>query len=277
MLEFFLPFTSGAIQFGWQDIVDILIVAVIIYCIIRITRGTRAFQVLKGLAIIIIAAVVFSIFNFQTVSWILGMIVSALAIILVILFQQEIKRGLEKLGSFKMFGFSFKTMANADQVISETVKAVTDLSMHKTGALIVIECKTGLLDIRETGIEIDAEVRSELIKNIFYPNTPLHDGAMIISNGRISSAGCFLPLSNTRSIDSSLGTRHRAAIGISEVSDSYVIVVSEETGIISYANDGRLYSNLDFTKLHELLEEILVKTDDQKNKKEPGAGKKKKK
>lgn len=266
MLEFFLPFTSGAIQFGWQDIVDIIIVAIIIYAIIRITRGTRAFQVLKGLAIIVIAAVVFSVFNFQTVSWILSMIVSALAIVLVILFQQEIKRGLEKLGSFKVFGMSFKSIENADQVVNETTRAVTDLAMHKTGALIVFECKTGLLDIRETGIAIDAEVKAELLKNIFYPNTPLHDGAVVITNGRIASAGCFLPLSNTRSIDSSLGTRHRAALGISEVSDSYTIVVSEETGTISYTHDGKLVRNLDSSKLHELLEGILLKEDD-KNKK----------
>jgi len=265
MFEFFLPFTSGAVQFGWQDIVDILIVAVILYALIRITRGTRAFQVLKGLGIIIIAAVVFAIFNFTTVSWILSWIVSASAVVMVILFQQEIRRALEKLGSAKIFGMHFTAVQNGEKKIEEFMHTFTNLSMHKTGALVVFERKTGLLDIRETGIQIDAEIKSELIENIFYPNTPLHDGAMVIKEGRIAAAGCFLPLSKNRNVSSELGTRHRAALGVSEVSDSITIVVSEETGMISYTYDGVLHRNIDTGKLKDLLEDIFLSNEGEKS------------
>ena len=258
MFDIFLPFASGAIQFGWKDIVDIIIVAAIIYALIRITKGTRAFAVLKGLGVIIIAAVVFAIFNFQTVSWILSWLLSASAIVMVILFQQEIRRALEKLGSSKIFGMSFASMENGEEIVRELTHAVTNLSLHKTGALIVIERKTGLLDIRETGISLEAKVTSQLVENIFYPNTPLHDGAMVITNGRISAAGCFLPLSSKRDISSALGTRHRAALGVSEVSDSYTIVVSEETGVISYAYDGELHRDMDSGTVRELLEDLFM-------------------
>ena len=258
MFDIFLPFTSGAIQFGWKDVVDIIIVALIIYSLIRITRGTRAFSVLKGLGVIVIAAVIFAIFNFQTVSWILGWLLSASAVLMVILFQQEIRRALEKLGSSRIFGISFAATEEGEEVVNELTRAVTDLSLHKTGALIVIERKTGLLDIRETGIALDSKVKSQLVENIFYPNTPLHDGAMIITHGRISAAGCFLPLSSKRDVASELGTRHRAALGVSEVSDSYTIVVSEETGVISYAYDGNLHRDLDSTTLRELLEDLFM-------------------
>jgi len=258
MFDIFLPFASGAIQFGWKDIVDIIIVAVIIYALIRITKGTRAFAVLKGLGVIIIAAVVFAIFNFQTVSWILSWLLSASAIVMVILFQQEIRRALEKLGSSKIFGMAFVNTERGEEIVRELTHAVTNLSLHKTGALIVIERKTGLLDIRETGINIEAKVTSQLVENIFYPNTPLHDGAMVITNGRISAAGCFLPLSSKRDISSELGTRHRAALGVSEVSDSYTIVVSEETGVISYAYDGELHRDMDSGTIRELLEDLFM-------------------
>jgi len=258
MSEFFLPFTSGAVQFSWMGVVDIIIVAVCVFALIRMTRGTRAFQVLKGLGIIVVAAVVFALFNFQTVSWILSWIVSAIVIVMVILFQQEIRRALEKLGSLKVFGGNIAAAASNAKVADEIVKAVTNMSLHKTGALIVFERKTGLLDIRETGISIDAEVTSELVENIFFPNTPMHDGAMVIKNGRIAAAGCFLPLSSNRDIDSKLGTRHRAALGLSEVSDCYVVVVSEETGIISYTHDRVIVRDLDPAKLRVLLDDVLV-------------------
>jgi diadenylate cyclase len=269
MLEFFLPFTSGAVQFGWQDVVDILIVAAVIYALMRITKGTRAFQVLKGLGLIIIAAVIFGIFNFQTVSWILSWLVSASAVVMVILFQQEIRRALEKLGSSKFFGVSFAATENGEKIVTELTRAFTNLSMHKTGALVVIERKTGLLDIRETGIRINSEITSELVENIFYPNTPLHDGAMVIKDGRIAAAGCFLPLSNNREISSELGTRHRAALGVSEVSDSYTIVVSEETGTISYTYDGVMTRNIDSVKLRELLENVFMQENGTEEGKQP--------
>ena len=258
MAEFFLPFTTGAVQFGWRDVLDILIVAIIIYALIRITKGTRALQVLKGLGMILILAIVFAIFNFQTVSWILNWLVSASAIVLVILFQPEIRRALEKLGSSKIFGMSIGVTQGGEKIIAELMRAITDMAKHKVGALIVFQRKTGLTDIVETGIPIHADITSELVENIFYPNTPLHDGAMIISEGKILAAGCFLPLSSNKEISSELGTRHRAALGVSEVSDSYTIVVSEGRGIISCMRDGSIVTDMVSGMLRSTLEDIFL-------------------
>jgi len=261
MADFFLPFTTGAIQFSWRDIVDIIIVAVIIYSLIRIMSGTRALQVLKGLGIIVILAIVFSILSLQTVTWMLSWLLNAAVVVLVILFQPEIRRALEKLGGGKFFGVIIAPREDADRIVEELMRAIINMSKRKVGALIVFERKTGLKDIIETGTFINAEITSELIENIFYPNTPLHDGAMIIKEGKIIAAGCFLPLSDNKQISSELGTRHRAALGVSEVSDSYTIVVSEETGVISYMFDGMLTRYLDIPTLRDILERIFIKTE----------------
>ncbi len=261
MADFFLPFTSGAIQFSWRDVVDIIIVAVIVYSLIRITSGTRALQVLKGLGIILAIALVCSILNLPTVTWILSWLINAAAVLLVILFQPEIRRALEKLGGGKFFGILVAPREDSDRIVDELMRAIINMSKRKVGALIVFERKTGLKDIIETGTLINAEIVSELIENIFYPNTPLHDGAMIIKDGKIMAAGCFLPLSDNKQISSELGTRHRAALGVSEVSDSYTIVVSEETGVISYMFDGMLTRYLDIPTLRDILERIFIKAD----------------
>lgn len=261
MADFFLPFTTGAIQFSWRDVVDIIIVAVIIYSLIRITSGTRALQVLKGLGIIFAGAFAFSMLDLQTVSWMLSWLVNAAAVVLVILFQPEIRRALEKLGGGKIFGMMSAPREGADRIVEELMRAVINMSKRKVGALIVFERKTGLRDIIETGTFINAEITSELVENIFYPNTPLHDGAMIIKDGKVYAAGCFLPLSDNKQISSELGTRHRAALGVSEVSDSYTIVVSEETGVISYMYDGMLTRYLDIPALRGILERIFISAD----------------
>ena len=261
MANFFLPFTSGAIQFSWRDVVDIIIVAVIIYSLMRITSGTRALQVLKGLGIILAIAFVCSILNLPTVTWILSWLINAAAVLLVILFQPEIRRALEKLGGGKFFSVLVAPREDSDRIVEELLRAIINMSKRKVGALIVFERKTGLRDIIESGTVIDAEIVSELIENIFYPNTPLHDGAIIIREGKIVAAGCFLPLSDNKQISSELGTRHRAALGVSEVSDSYTIVVSEETGVISYMFDGMLTRYLDIATLRDILERIFIKAD----------------
>ena len=261
MADFFLPFTTGAIQFSWRDIVDIIIVAVIIYSLIRITSGTRALQVLKGLGIILAMAIAFSMLDLQTVTWMLSWLVNAAAVVLVILFQPEIRRALEKLGGGKIFGVMNAPREGADLIVEELMRAVINMSKRKVGALIVFERKTGLRDIIETGTYINAEITSELVENIFYPNTPLHDGAMIIKDGKVYAAGCFLPLSDNKQISSELGTRHRAALGVSEVSDSYTIVVSEETGVISYMYDGMLTRYLDIPTLRGIIERIFISSD----------------
>lgn len=261
MTNFFLPFTSGAIQFSWRDVVDIIIVAAIIYSLMRITTGTRALQVLKGLGIILAIAFICSILNLPTVTWILSWLINAAAVLLVILFQPEIRRALEKLGGGKLFGVLVASREDSDRIVEELLHAIINMSKRKVGALIVFERKTGLNDIIETGTVIDAEIVSELIENIFYPNTPLHDGAIIIREGKIAAAGCFLPLSDNKQISSELGTRHRAALGVSEVSDSYTIVVSEETGVISHMYDGVITRYLDIAALRDILDRIFIKAD----------------
>jgi diadenylate cyclase len=223
--------------------------------------GTRALQVLKGLGIILALALVFSILDLQTVSWMLSWLLNAAAVVLVILFQPEIRRALEKLGGGKFFGVVIAPREDADRIVEELMRAIINMSKRKVGALIVFERKTGLKDIIETGTFINAEITAELIENIFYPNTPLHDGAVIIKEGKIMAAGCFLPLSDNKQISSELGTRHRAALGVSEVSDSYTIVVSEETGVISYMFDGMLTRYLDIPTLRDILERIFIKTE----------------
>ena len=265
MSDFFSPFITGAVQFSIKDVIDIIIVAVLVYAIIKITIGTRAVQVLKGLGIILVLALVFAMLNLQTVTWILSWLANAFIVVLVILFQPEIRRALEKLGGGKFFrlGLGVRSIENSDKIISEIIKAVTNMSKKKVGALIVFEMNTGLKDIIETGIDINADITSELIENIFYPKTPLHDGAMIVRDGKIVAAGCFLPLSDNKDISSALGTRHRAALGVSEVSDSYVLVVSEETGIISYMHDGKLVRYMDTAKLRELLNNIMKNEDEE--------------
>lgn len=261
MLDFFGAFTSGAVQFGWRDVIDIIIVAIIIYALIRITHGTRALQVIKGFGVIIVICVFFSVLNLQTVSWILNYLLSAGAILIVILFQPEIRRALEKIGGGKIFSLNSQSLNVHDSVKEEIIKACLNMSKHGVGALIVFDRKTGLKDIIETGTTINAEISQEMIETVFFPKTLLHDGAMIIRGDKIIAAGCFLPLSDNKQISSELGTRHRAALGVSEVSDSYVIVVSEETGDLSYTHDGHLTRGIDVKVLRDLLDSVYS-TDD---------------
>lgn len=245
-------------QFTWIDLVDILLVAIVIYALLRLTSRTRAMSVLKGLGLIIIAARIFEILGLSTVSWLLNYVINAGAIVIVILFQPEIRRALEKIGRGKFFEISTAGGANEQRCIDDLSHAILDLSKHKTGALLVFERKTGLREIIESGTLLNAVISRELILNICYPNTPMHDGAIIICDDRIVAAGCFLPLSDNKQIGSELGTRHRAALGVSEVSDAIVIIVSEETGVISMASEGALTRYLDVKQLDRVLSDVFI-------------------
>ncbi len=242
------------------DILDMALVAIIIYSLLKFTKKTRAMQVIKGLGIIIIVARICEYLQLQTMSWVLNYIINAGAVLLVIVFQPEIRRALEKIGRGKIFDIAFNhtPTETLSDVIEEIIKSVLNLSKHKIGALIVFERKTALGDVIESGTILNAAISSELIENIFFPNTPLHDGAMIIHDDVIVAAGCFLPLSDNKNLPSELGTRHRAGIGISEVSDCITILVSEETGVISMAKEGRLTRYLDSAELREILEDVLI-------------------
>lgn len=242
------------------DILDMLLVAIIVYSLLKFTKKTRAMQVIKGLGIIIIVARICEYLQLQTMSWVLNYVINAGAVLLVIVFQPEIRRALEKIGRGKIFDIAFNhaSTETLSDVIEEIIKSVLNLSKHKIGALIVFEQKTALGDVIESGTILNAAISSELIENIFFPNTPLHDGAMIIHDDVIVAAGCFLPLSDNKNLPSELGTRHRAGIGISEVSDCITILVSEETGVISMAKEGRLTRYLDSAELREILEDVLI-------------------
>ncbi len=253
--------TSGLSQFRVADAVDILIIAIFLYRLIVLTKETRAYQVLKGIGILFIAAILSDTLQLQTVSWLLNSVVASGIIVAVVLFQPELRRALEHIGRGELF---YKNLFNdlqqeETQIVAELQQAILNLSKRRVGALIVIEQKTGLGDIISTGTRIEGIISAPLIENIFEPNTPLHDGAVIIRSGRIVAAACFLPLSEDFSVSRDLGTRHRAALGVSSVSDSVTLIVSEETGVISFARDGKLVRYIDQKALKNLLETIFVR------------------
>lgn len=242
-----------------SSVIDILIVAYLIYRAYKLIIETRAELLLRGIVLILLLIPISNIFNLTMVYTIISKTITIGVLTLVIIFQPEIRRILEHLGRS---AFSDRrVLRDADiltKVVNEIVEAVDNLSESKTGALIVIEQDTGLGDISETGTRIDAVVSTALLENIFVPNTPLHDGATIIRGARISSSGCVLPLTTNKDISKSLGTRHRAALGLSEVSDALVLIVSEETGTISLALNGKLVRNYDKERLQKILVKILT-------------------
>lgn len=237
-----------------NDLLDILIVAVLIYQMIMLTRDTRASEVLKGFLLLVGASLLSSLLGLTALTWVLKQILSNGALVLVVLFQPEIRRVLEQLGrGAKMEHFQSDGEEN-QRIISEITQCLTSLSRRRVGALIVFERRTGLKDIMETGTRLDSTISAPLLENIFEPNTPLHDGAVIIRGTRIVSAACMLTtLSESNAITRDLGTRHRAAIGISETTDALVLIVSEETGVISMARDGKLTRHLDAKAIGEIL------------------------
>ena len=237
-----------------NDLLDILIVAVLIYQMIMLTRDTRASEVLKGFLLLVGASLLSSLLGLTALTWVLKQILSNGALVLVVLFQPEIRRVLEQLGrGAKMEHFQSDGEEN-QRIISEITQCLTSLSRRRVGALIVFERRTGLKDVMETGTRLDSTISAPLLENIFEPNTPLHDGAVIIRGTRIVSAACMLTtLSESNAITRDLGTRHRAAIGISETTDALVLIVSEETGVISMARDGKLTRLLDAKAIGEIL------------------------
>lgn len=248
----------------WHNLVDVAILAILIYNVIKLVMHTRSNSLFKGIAVVLVMAWISDLLRFNAVTWLLNQIISMGLLVIVILFQPEFRRGLEQIGRSKFmrrfFGLSSRSQAHEDveQPVAEIVRAMSDMARKKTGALIVIERHTGLGDVIESGTRVDAEISAPLIKNIFEPNTPLHDGAMIIRNRRINAAACILPLSEDPSISRDLGTRHRAAIGITETTDAVSLIVSEETGIMSMAREGRLTRHLDARSLTILLTELFT-------------------
>ena len=252
--------SGGMDQFLWTDALDILIMAFLLFKLIMLTKETRAYQVLKGVGVLFIAAIISDAIQLPTLSWLLSSLLSAGMILVVVLFQPEIRRALEHIGRRNIFSKDFfsNIMTESNEIVSELHLAITSMARRRVGALIVIERRTGLGDIISTGTRIDGRISAPLVENIFEPNTPLHDGAMIIRDGVIIAAACFLPLAEDIAVARELGTRHRAALGVSSVSDCITIVVSEETGVISIARDGKLIRYIDSKALKDLLDSIFL-------------------
>ena len=238
-------------------IIDLAIVIFLVYCFFKVVKGSRAWQLIKGIVLLIIATGLSGLLNLKILNWILTGIMNLGVIAIIVIFQPELRRGLEQLGTNKLtkfFGIDKDISTKTKEDIYKIVIAATELSKAKTGALIVIERDIKIQDIIATGIPMNADVSPQLLVNIFEPKTPLHDGAVVISGNKIAAAACVLPLANDNDIAKELGTRHRAAIGISKESDSIVVVVSEETGKISVAKDGTLIADL----REDVLKKILI-------------------
>lgn len=250
-------------QISIGDIFDIAIVSVLIYMLLRVTKRTRAQQVIKGLGILLVLAVISSWLNLSVINWMFSTLLQWMLLIIIIIFQPELRQMLEQLGRGS---FSLRkkdggdNRKKAEKTVDEIVRTAQNLSKRRVGALIVFQMNSKLDDICETGTAIDACISSMLLENIFEPNTPLHDGAVIIRDMRVCAAGCFLPLSENTGIDKKLGTRHRAALGISERTDAVALVVSEETGVISYTRGGAIHRYIDSRSLRELLESLFINT-----------------
>ncbi len=244
------------------DIIDILIVAVAVYYIIKHFRQTRAAQLLKGIAILFVIAYLAEWFNLNMISFILENTLQVGFIALIIIFQPELRRGLEHVGRSKFGSWFTNVKSDESDIVSEVCRAAKNLSTSRTGALIVFEKETMLDDLLTAGTEINATVTAELLENIFVPNTPLHDGAVLIRDNKIYQASCVLPLSSNKDLSNELGTRHRAGLGISEQSDCVTVVVSEETGKISVMQNGNMTRNLSEETLHKLLTKLLTPKDD---------------
>ncbi|HHY20154.1 MAG TPA: TIGR00159 family protein [Firmicutes bacterium] len=242
---------------GLLDIIDILLVAAVIYRTMLFIKGTRAVSLIKGVAIIFLASILSRFLGFKTVNWLIQQLVTVFMVALPIVFYPELRKTLERLGRGSFFQsderFSMFERGHSQKAVGEIVRTAEKFSEQGVGAIVVLKRDSGLMEFVETGTLVDAIVSQPILETIFFPNSALHDGAVIIEGDRIAAAGCLLPLSDNLEISRELGTRHRAAVGLSEVSDALVVVVSEETGSISLAEDGKLHRYLTPKQLQERL------------------------
>lgn len=241
-------------------VLDIVIVAYVFYRLILLIRGTRAVHLVRGLLVLFALTAISGRLHLETTYWLLEKVQLALAVAIPVVFQPELRRALEQVGRGRFFPPSLLNMeADAvSHVVDEVVRATSILSRKKHGAIIVLERGTGLNDVAETGIKVDAVVSAEFLVNVFAPNTPLHDGAVILRGNRVLAAACFLPLAEAHELGVDFGSRHRAAVGITEHSDALALVVSEETGTVSLANAGKLIRHLDEQTLKETLQALIL-------------------
>ncbi len=240
--------------FNITDVIDILFVAVVVYQIILIIRGTRAIQILFGLAFIFVLYLVSGSLELNTLHWVLDQFLGSIILVIVVLFQADIRRALARFGKYPFASAHYEA---GEEFVDEFVRSINALVHRRIGAILVIERETGLSEYIEEGVKLDAEVCRELIVSIFLPSSPIHDGAVIIRKGRIVAAGCFFPLATDIELEKDLGTRHRAAIGVSEETDAVVLVVSEERAEVSLVFEGRISFNLSSEELADRLHRLL--------------------
>lgn len=246
-------------RLGFNGILDILIMSMIIYEILILIRRTRSSALLKGVFLLLVFAVVSNLLGLTSLNWLMSAILNNGALVLLVLFQPEIRKALERMGRSNLLNRRRAGAGDEDRerIISEIIQTMLDLSHRRVGALIAFERKTGLQDVIDTGTQVDAEISAPLLENIFEPNTPLHDGAVVIRENRVQAAACILPLTEASGVSRELGTRHRAGIGLSENTDATVFIVSEETGTMSVAQGGQLMRPMHEDSLRRILEEIF--------------------
>ena len=254
----------------WTDIVEILIISVLLYKVLSWIKESKAWSLLKGIVFILLFVMVAAMFSMTTILWIAKNIFSVAVTAMVVVFQPELRKALEQLGRRKVLSslFQFDNRISgerfSDETINEIARGSFEMGRAKTGALIVITQNDALTDYEKTGIILDSAISSQLLINIFEHNSPLHDGAVIVRGNRIVAATCYLPLSENMELSKELGTRHRAGVGISEVTDSMTVIVSEETGRVSVAYEGELTRNVDMDELKEMLRRVQGKTYEEK-------------
>lgn len=267
--KFFENFSLTMPEIDWIDIAEILIISCLVYYIMIWIKNSRAWALLKGLTVIFVFLLIASYFDMNTIIWISNNVLGFAVTALIVVLQPELRKALEELGNKNLISSVLPFEAGksdegrfSDKTVNEIIRACIEMGKVKTGALIVVEQQQSLKDYEKTGIEVDGIVSSQLLINIFEHNTPLHDGAVIVRRNRVVSATCYLPLSDNRGLDKELGTRHRAGVGLSEVTDSLTIIVSEETGKISVAYEGKIERGVDAERLREYLVKIQNKGSD---------------
>lgn len=273
LVDYVKDFSTYRTTIGTADILEILIIAFLVYYILAWMKTTRAWQLLKGLIVICVVLLLAFIMDMSTILWLAQNLLSFAVIVIVVVLQPELRHALEELGkkNFLPSGMFFDSSKReqehfSEKTINEIVKASFEMGRAKTGALIVIEQNESLRDYERTGIEVDGIVTSQLLINIFEHNTPLHDGAVIVRGNRVTSATCYLPLSDNLDLSKELGTRHRAGVGVSEATDSLTVIVSEETGKVSVAYEGQLERGLSSDELKARLQQILNRQEEEKPK-----------
>jgi diadenylate cyclase len=243
-------------QLRWQDVLDILIIAFIVYRLIHMMRGTRAMQMIIGLVVVLLVYVGSQMLGLFTLNWILDNLLGSIILVIIVVFQSDIRRALMQVGTTPLFGGVDRI--ERGQALEEITKAALSMAGKRTGALIVLEREVGLNDYIAVGTPLDARVTGELVESVFSPRSPIHDGALVIRKGRMAAARCFLPLSEDSTVSREFGTRHRAAVGLTEGTDAAAVVVSEEQGKISLVVGGKVTQNLDGPELREALRQLLA-------------------